>query len=305
MADVEAPTLEEEEGATPEAETEVDEPETSEAEDADDVEGEETEEPEVVEINFGGRKHAVPRNFASVTAEAWDELVGGIDKYASSIGADYTRKTQEAAEKARNAEAAVAAYDKLRGLQGEALLSFARGQHVKSELDRLSQTDMNALWQSDPDEARAVSDQISRLRGEFQTIISEVNQREHDLSVAERQETERRMEEGKRAVERQVKNFDAAKVIAYAERAYGIPKEQAELWPLNPIGAVAFHKAMMWDELQAKAAAGRKAKPAAEAAPTRPIRGRGGIASRDPDKMSTEEWMRWRNKQLAQRRGGQ
>lgn len=254
---------------------------------------------EEVEFDFGGNKFKVAKGSIP------DDLAAELDKFTKGTWSDYTRKSQEVAETRKSLEARERAVEKLATVNGEVLNIYSRGQGVKAELEQLQQVDLNRLWQSDPDQARQVSDRLAAKQAEFQNIVSALNAKEAEASQATQAEMARRADEGKQLIERRVKGFTekVPEVIDYVVKTYGIPKEAAERdWPLNPATAEMAYKAMMFDRMQA---ANKKPSPkAAPAAPVTPMKAKGNAnATKDPDKMSPEEWVRWRESQLRKKAG--
>lgn len=262
----------------------------------DDDETEETEEPEEIEFDFFGNKKKLPRGAVP------DDLALEIQTYAKDFEADYTRKTQTLAEERKQVEAAKSVADKLTALSGETLENFSTGLRIKAELEQLGQIDAQALWQSNPDQARQLSDMISTKQAELQQVQSTVANKEMELSQAQQADTVRRAEEGKQAVLRQAADFDADAVVDYVTKA-GIPKADAENWALSPAVAILAHKAMKFDAMQARAK--KPTKPAAKPVTAlKPVsKGTGGkrTSSEPSDSDSIEEWTRKRNKQLARK----
>jgi hypothetical protein len=294
-----------EEAETEEEETEVEATEeaeeSTEAEADEEAEAEEEtdeeEEPEVIEFDFGGNKLELPKG--SVPEELADE----IDKFTKGTWGDYTRKSQDIADRSKSLEAREKAVEQMSTLNDEALNTYAQALHLQNELKQLQEVDLTTLWQSenpdDRDRARQFSDTISKKQAELQTTIAQVSEKEQELTKAQADELARRTDEGKKLVERRVKGFKPDEVIEYVVKEYGMTREQAETWPLNPHTAEMAHKAMMFDRMQAKAK-----KPAAKkpAKPVKTPKAKGQAkAVVDPDKMNPAQWLEWRNKQLAAR----
>jgi len=270
---------------TPAAESEAVE-EDSDLETEDDEEQEEPE--ETLEFDFGGNKLSVPKNSVP------EELAEKIDSFGKGLWSDYTKNKNELAESSKSLEARETAVQKLESLHGETLDTYSKGLAIKSELEQLSQYDMSSLWQSDPDQARRLSDTISQKQAEFNSIISKVSQNEQALSQAQQQEVARRSDEGKKLIEKRIPGFEAKvpEVIEYVSKNYGVPKTEADNWAINPSGAEMAYKAMLYDRMQAKAKA--KPKPKAEAVnPVKPMKGKGGKQAKDPGKMSPDEYRKW------------
>ncbi len=230
--------------ATPEStDVEVSGPDTSE-------EGEEQEEEvELIEFDFAGDKLSIPKG--SVT----EELVERIDKFTKGTWSDYSKKSQAIVEAAKSLEAREGAVQKLEQLHGETLDTYSRGLAIRNELEQYAEEDLTSLWQSDPDQARRVSDDISKKQAEFNSIISEVSQKESNLAQAKRSEMGRRMDEGAKAVEKVIPGFGAKvpELIEYVNKAFGVPKQEAEMWAVNPAGAVMAYESMLYRRMTAKA----------------------------------------------------
>lgn len=292
--------------STVDSDVEIDEPdETQELEASEEVveeEGESEEVTEVHEFDFGGTKHQVPVG-ASV-----DEVADSLQEFATSIHGDYTKKTQTLAEQTKEIETAAerlkadrAAVDKLSNLQGEAFGTFSQGLQLKAEIEQLQGAMSNELWQSDPDQARMLSDRLSAKQAEFLQVQNTVSAQELEFQKAQEQDVARRTEEGKQLVQSKVKDFDADAVVDYAVKTYGIPAEEAARWPLNPVSAIMAHKAMKFDEMQTKAASSVKKVVKPVQAP----KGKGAKTTstdlNDP-KMSSKEWFKLRQKQMREAR---
>lgn len=257
--------------------------------------------PELMEVNFGGIKLEVPRDFQHVTVDNWQSLVEQAQKSAGDWQADYTRKTQAIADQRKSLETAEATVQRLRGLQGEALQHFARGMYLKEQIDQLDALDMRALRESDPDQFREVLDQKRILQDELERAAAQTNHAESQMAEAQNVEIGRRTEEGRQTISRQVRNFDGSRLEEYAV-SKGVTPEAAKQWPLNPAMAVMAWQSMLFEEMQAKAAV--KPPPKAPARPVTPAgRSRGrDTSSRPSDSDSAEAWVKKRNAELIAKR---
>ena len=282
-----------------EAEAQEDDPQEEDAE----ADPEEEEEIELIEFDFGGNKMELPKGSVP------DELADKIDQFTKGTWSDYTKNKQELVEKGKALEAREGAVQKLESFQGEALEIYSIGLRLRQEIEQLESMNLNEMWQSDPDQARRVSDMLSAKQRDFQASVDAVSEAEAKLETALTEETERRVSEGKALIERQVPGFEAAHlpdVINYAVETLGIEPEAAKGdWALDPAITLAVHKAMLFDRMQAKA---KEAKP--KPAPAKPVkakaksgntRGPSLDLNTDADKMSAAEWARRRNQQLAKR----
>lgn len=253
------------------------------SENADGSEGDGTGEPEEIELNFGGEKLRVPKGAIP------EEVVAKVSEFAKNLEGGYTKKFQEVAEQRKSVERISGLADRLAALEGEALQRFSRGLQVSNELAELKNVDMNRLWQSNPDDARRLSDRINRLQGEYQQITAETSAKEQEAAQQRRQLAEAKMEEGRQFVDRRIKGFSTEKapeVVDYVMKNYGMSKEQADTWPLNPVTAELAYKAMMYDRMQSATKTTKPAQTKPPVKPMTPIKGKGGPGSVDVRQMT-------------------
>lgn len=272
-------------------ETETETPET-EAEDGDG--GSDEQDAEEVEYDLGGGQKVKFK--ANATAK---EVAEHAQKAFKEVEGSFTRKFQDVAERTKSLETREKVVEKLQTLNGAALQEFSRGQSVRSELEQLQKVDLNALWQSNPDQARRVSDTLASKRAEFSDIVNKVSQLEGELTKTQEQEVSRRVSEGEAAVEKRIPGFKQkhlSEVIEYVVKEYGYPKDLAERsWARDPGGAVMAYKSMLYDRMQAQAkkATTTAVKPQQQTTPIVPPKaGKGGTAQKNPKDMSPAEMAR-------------
>lgn len=294
---VETPETEEPEASDIAAASEPEDTEEIEASEEEGAEEEATEEgedteAEEIELKVGGEVLKVPKEAMP------DEIRERVQGFLNSAESSYTRKFQDVAEQKKTIEARQQELDVMEGLQGEVLDSYSRGLSLRAEIEQLQGVDLNALWQSNPDQARRVSDQLQRKQAEFQRTVNEVAEQERKLGETRQQAQARQFEEGKAQILSQVPDFEQRlpEVIDYASKTYGVdPKEAESAWALNPMAATALYKAMLYDRMQGA----KKAKPA-KPAPAKPVKSaaKGGSAKPAPDisKMSMDEYAAYMNR---------
>jgi len=249
-----------------------------------DQEDAEADPPEMREFDFGGNKLEVPADAVP------PELADKIDEFTKGTWADYTRKSQEVAEQTKSLTARAEAVEKLSAINGEALQTYSRGLQLRTEIEQLSQVDLTPLWQSEPDRARRISDALAAKQAEFQSIVAVVGQQEQALDQAQREEIDRRSQEGREVLDKRIKNFTtehAPAVVKYAVENYGMSQTEADQWATNPVVTEMAYKAMLYDRMQT-AKAGKTVPPRGEV--TKPVKaaktaGR-AQAPNNPDKMS-------------------
>ena len=252
---------------------------------------------EEIEFDFGGNKLRIPKGTLP------DEIAEKLDQFTKGTWSDYTRKSQEVAEQRKALQAEAEYVARVKSLTDEGQRTFARGLQLREEIEQLAKVDLRALWQSQPDQARQVSDLLAQKQLEFQRTVAKVGEYEAQAARAEQEATARREQDGRDYVAKTIKGWSdthAAEAVAYAVK-HGVPEEQAKNWARFPREAVWAWKAAQFDKLQAAA----KAPPKPAAAPTAPVaavKGRPAPATPDPDSMTDDQWLKWRNSQL--RKGG-
>lgn len=258
-------------------------------------EGGEGQTVEEVEYDLGGgQKLKVPANATAA------EVFEAAQKAFKDVEANYTRKQQAVAEQAKSIQARAEAVQKLETLNGEALQEYSKGLNLRSELERLNAINLGELWQSNPDQARRISDMKAQLGAEFQATVAKVAQLEAGMTQAQQAEMARIEAEGVAALEKRVKGFSqkVPEIIDYVSSTYGIDKDHAaKVWKMDPATAEMAYKAMMFDRMQTKAA-----KPAtpAQAKPVTSMKARGnsGQFSSDLNNMPMDQFAKTLTKQL-------
>jgi len=182
-----------EEEVTTETDEGDDAVETEDTEDGDGQdEGDEEEVEEEIELNFGGDKLRVPKSAIP------EDVVAKITDFSRNLESGYTKKFQTLAEQRESVAAREQAVERLATLDGEALDKFSRGNALKQEIAQLQNVNTQALWQSNPDQARRISDTIAKKQAEFNAVVNEVSRLEGERSKAQEAELARREEEGRR-----------------------------------------------------------------------------------------------------------
>lgn len=143
-----------------------------------------------------------------------------------------------------------------------------------------------------------------RIKGEQDAQTAA--QRQQALQHAERAVLET-IPEWKNPETRKAEVAEVSRVIGdYVSKYYGehAPQVMSEIndGMYGPMPIILARKAMLYDKLMQKVAARKagKSEETAAPAPVSQVRTSGG-ASKDPDKMSADEWLKWREGQLKKR----
>ena len=267
----------------------------------DDDEDSDEDVPEYREYDFGGKKFQVNKDALS------DEQAEQFESYGKGLQSDYTKKTQELAEQRKHIEAREQSAEKLLSLQGDTLDIYSKGLAIRQELAQLNEIDLNQLWQSNPDQARQISDAISQKTKEFNATVQQVSAKEGEMAQTKQADRQAKEIEGEKTLNARIPQFTekVGEVIDYFCKTYGADKKATEAgWRSDPVVTELAYKAMMFDKMKANVKKGSKVNPAT-ATESKPVKGKGGRhkSNTPTDKDSAKEWLAKRNAQIRKRTG--
>ena len=280
--ELEAPTTETD--ATPETESDelIETPDTDEAEPSGD--DEQPDEQPRFTVKLAGKEIEV----------TLDELRNGYQRQQ-----DYTAKTMALAEREKEITARVQKYDGYLS-QSENLIRAMHGE-LQSEF-------ANVNWQQLADNDPAEYVRLSQRRAAKENAIRAALQQHTQLQQAKEAETTeqttKRIESERKALLDKLPEWrDPAKASAGIAEVRAFMAETG--YSADEIENVTDHRdvllardAMLYRRLMSKVP---KAKPAPQAPPPpTPVKARGKSAP-DPEKMSMDDWLKWRTKQLKER----
>ncbi len=219
------------------------------------------------------------------------------------LHSDYTRKTQELAERARGFDSERETFTRAAHIERQIL---AEGRDVVAldwQIEQLKAVDFAALQQSDPNRAQQLFWQLTQLQGVRDSKARELQQRiAHRQSHSER-EAANRSDQARAILARDVEGWSPelqSKLATFAmspELGF-TANELAQVE--DPRIVKLLHLAHLGQQaVQKLKSTGASAAP--QPAPTRTV-GSSSPAARNPERMSTEEWMEHRKSQLRKRR---
>ena len=214
---------------------------------------------------------------------------------------DYTRKTQELAESRKAFEAAQASSVTAHKDYVEAL---ADAKVYDKQLQQYANVDWATFEQTDPSSAASHWRAFTQLKEAKEAAEQKaVTTKQRIESEAQRTSTEARVKQVEKletTLKEHIPDFtpeiDAKIMQSGIARGYS-RQEIIEAALQNPQVYVALNEARLWREHQAKQATEKRitaqqaVQPAVEVGAKAP-------ATKDPTRMSTAEWMRWRSQQL-------
>lgn len=249
-----------------------------------DSEEEDSEESELSDVEYEGKQYKLPK-------ELRDALLRQ---------SDYTRKTQEVSEQRRQLETVHQQFQESVKAQQANLQAYAQLTALDQQLGQYEKVDFQQWSDTDPIEAQKAYMTFNQLRSMRDNLAQNITAREQQAAFHKQQELAKQLEEGQRVLQREIKGWSpeyANELFTYAA-SQGYP--EAELRQVySPLHVKTLHKAYLYDKLMAKSS--KQPKDTVEVKPTTKV-GKGSTgASKNPDQMTTEEWMKWRNSQVKRR----
>ena len=284
------------EAEAPEAEApEVDAEETLAADDAEDA-ADESGEGEEEELDLDGEPIRVPKSVA-------EKL-----KARMMMQADYTQKTQALAEQRREIEAQRQATE-WEAQTREALFNEeAQLLSVRSRLNQFAQVNWQALANEDASQYAALHAEYTQLKDVHDGLSGNVENRKGQLAAMREQATAITLERAVVDLSRPDPTtgwdgkFDAdksRKITDFLVQKGANPDSLRTI--TDPFVIKMAHLAMIGDEALRKSnAALKKTAPDAKPVPT-VTSGKTRTGPSNPDKLSADEWLKWRESQLARK----
>ena len=245
----------------------------------------EQEDPDSEDVEFEGKKYKLPKTL----------------KEALLRQADYTKKTQEVAETRRALESQAQEFQQRVQIQQQTLQDHAHLMTIDQQLQQLEQLDWNRVIDEDPVQAMKLQQQYNSLRGMREQVTTRINHFAQQQFAQQQQSTAKLIESGSQQLAKEIAGWSPE--LAKSLKSYGVEKggfsaeEMSSV--LDPRQVKVLHKAYLYDQLMSKQQAKPKAEPAK---PVTTIKAQKAQAAKDPDKMSTAEWVKWREAQIRKKR---
>lgn len=249
--------------------------------------GDESLEEELVDVEYEGKTHKVP-------AALKDALLRQ---------ADYTRKTTEVAEQRKAIEAVQKDVEVVRNLSVGTQEAMSQAKALDLQIKALESMSIDGMPEST---VLHFQRQLLTLQAEKNTVSDDIKQ----LIAADRQriETERQQaseenakarREAIAAAAKEIPNFDDKRRTYLESLAVELGLDETEVKQItNKAAYKIMHLADIGQKLLDRQRATKKVENAQAASPVPEVGGK-SQAAKDPDRMTTEEWVKWREKQVA------
>lgn len=216
--------------------------------------------------------------------------------------ADYTRKTQSAADEKRAAEAERVQYQQAARVQQAFAEEIADIRAIDRDLAQFQSVNWQAWAEQDHAAASKAHMAFTQLQTRRGQLVGAATQKDQQLRQFAERETAKRVNDAEQAVMREVKDWSPKKYQEMLEfgKSKGIePEALRQLLIVMPQAASVIDTALQHDRLLKQ----RVAKPpAAPAPPATRLSGTAAVSTKEPSQMSDREFAAWRKRQIAQRR---
>lgn len=253
-------------------------------------EGEESEgvqEDDTDEIDLDGKKYRIPKAV----------------KPAIMMHGDYTKKTQELAEQRKQFEASRTAAVEADENHVKAL---GKLHVIDDHLKQYGAVNWTELEATDPVAAQTHWRTYSQLKELRQQTENEIKTAAETRTLETQRARAKQIEEAREQLPKLIPGWSHeldVKIANYGTVEGYSRQELAEATIQNPRYVATLNKARLWDEhlkaqkVAKRAAAQEEARPVAEVGSKSP-------AAKNPDRMSTEEWMKYEAARMAKKRAG-
>jgi hypothetical protein len=198
---------------------------------------------ELEEAEYEGKQYKLPKGL----------------KEALMRQSDYTQKTQQVAEQRRTAETLLQQAQQVQELQKASAKHLGKLASIDERLEQYKAVDWNALTLQDPTQAQAHFMAFQQLKDQKADATRELEGIQRQTLTAQHQAKAARLEEGHKALARDIKGWNgevAQKLASLAQKAYGFSAEEAAGID-DPRMVRILHDAAQWRSLQ-------ESKPALE-----------------------------------------
>lgn len=231
--------------------------------------------------------------------EVPDEVYQRVSKTASDLTGAWTRSMQEAAEVRKQAQAEL----QQRAAEWQAsqanLDLIAEEKAIAKTVGEYDKVNWQQLQASDPNLAMQHWMQYQQLQNQLNGKRQEIESKKQEFSAKQREAFQRAAYEMNRTLSDPASGISGwgqdlhSKLVEYG-LTYGYRPEELSA-TMDPRAFRILHKAFMADQALKAAKA---AEPAPQAKPVSKVGTTAAAGRVDPDKMSTEDWLEWRNKEL-------
>ena len=240
------------------------------------------EDVEYEDVEYEGKKYKLPK-----------EIKDAVMRHA-----DYTQKTQEIAEARRTVESVRAAIQQQAQLHQATMAEQGRLAAITQRLEDYDKVDWAAWQASDPVAAQREWMTRTQLKEAQDGLVRGIQEKQYQIALNQQQELARQIEQGQAVIAREIPGWGPEKAKELRDVGKSIGFSEAELSQVyRPELVKLLHLASIGQKAISQAKSTASKKPAEPVQPAQTV-SRSAPATKSPDRMSTDEWMRQRNKQV-------
>lgn len=235
-----------------------------------------------VQVEHEGQVYAVPA-----------ALKGALMRHA-----DYTRKTQELAHHRRSLEAAHEALCSAADAQGAHLHDCARLIALRDQIAHLEQQDWPAMQRQNPGGAQQLLTQLFQMKQAHDLAASQLAHKQQVEAFEQQREHAEQVEHGHAQLAHHIEDWTpdyAARLGQFAMSQGLTPDEVSSV--SDPRLVMLLHHAYRGHQADQQQAAAERLAQVQAVRPAIQVGG-GGASPQDPNRMSTDDWMRHRRSQV-------
>lgn len=242
---------------------------------------------EYAEIERNGKRYQVPKELES------EFMMQG----------DYTKKTQEVAEKRRELEAFEERVKQQAQFTEEELTERATLVNVSNQLQQYQNVDWDVLENEDPMSAQRHWRTFQTLKDQYGQLNHNLSQRQEFRTREAQQEAAKRIEETRTFAQKEIPGWSPeldSKILEFTQEM-GIQKEAIQQ-AMTPQVYKMMHLAYVGSQALKKTATVQKPQPITPLKPLTTVAAKSGTVSKELSEMSMDEYAAHRRKQMANKR---
>ena len=233
------------------------------------------------EVEHDGQKYKVPKAL----------------KPLLMMQADYTQKTQSLAEQRKSFEAQQAQQQQT--IQ-QNIRDVAKVVAIDDRLQQFEKVNWQALSNEDPMQAQQLWFEFQNLKDTRGKTVQQIQQNDARAQHERSAQIARASEEGNAVLAKELPGWGkemATNILAFAHKELGYAIEDLQTIS-DPRIVKTLHAAMIGHQMLNKQKTGVAKKPVTPATPIKTVGKSGSPASKNPERMTTDEFMKFRNQQL-------
>ena len=211
--------------------------------------------------------------------------------------ADYTSKTTTVADERKALEQQTAQFQQAAEMQQRNMQGHAQYAALQNQLQQYQNVDWDSFSENDPTAAQKAFFQYTQLKDATTNLGNQLQSQESQALQSQQMNSAKQLEQGSAELARDVKGWGTERkqaLNAHGE-TYGFTHNE-----LNQIADPRMVKVLNDAYLYRQSLSKAKATPETLITPITKVKGK-GKGQPNPDKMSTDDWMKWRNKQVNSR----